>query len=454
MPLSFILIGALHTQSFGISTRRRPPLFDIPGPNEPPRQTVADDGTVVFANGSNGLKLLNGGESTWYPFPAALSAVISARGGIVVSHLQWPGGTDDRLYALNTASGAFTLLFKDGFGPDNIHTYADLFQPAISDDGGRVLFLMRDSASTPRQWLFVIGSDGNYPTQFGYAPEGYLEAALSGDGRIAFATTTYNRLVRFDLETGEMIELHPPSPWIGSITGGAVAGSQNIITGGGFATDSFAASTFPAPVALGGVQVQYGRSKSPIIEVKPDRLVVQIPWEASSSDLSRCNLFSFTNISITTAQQGPFEDVHRMFCVPLEQTGLGAIHASGRPVDADNPPQASEIITLFLTGLGPVFPPVPTGVPASADPLSALAGPIPCSLRTYGEDQLVTTFAGLAPGQIGVYKVDVQMPFFLMNPLFLMNPPQMSVTCIGGSVRVTQNLTATHVNEYDIDKDA
>jgi len=62
---------------------------------------VADDGTVVFADGSSGLKLLHGGENT--------------------------GGTDDRLYALNTASGAFTLLFKDGFGPDNIHSNSDLF---------------------------------------------------------------------------------------------------------------------------------------------------------------------------------------------------------------------------------------------------------------------------------------------------------------------------------------
>ena len=53
--------------------------------------------------------------------------MISAHDGIVVSHLQWPGGTDDRLYALNTACGAFTLLFKDGFGPDNIHSNSDLF---------------------------------------------------------------------------------------------------------------------------------------------------------------------------------------------------------------------------------------------------------------------------------------------------------------------------------------
>ena len=59
------------------------------------------------------------------------------------------------------------------------------------------------------------------------------------------------------------------------------------------------------------------------------------------------------------------------------------------------------------TGLGAVSPAVAAGTPTPASPLSATVTPVTANI---GGRTATVTFAGLAPGLIGVYQVNIIVP--------------------------------------------
>jgi uncharacterized protein (TIGR03437 family) len=71
-----------------------------------------------------------------------------------------------------------------------------------------------------------------------------------------------------------------------------------------------------------------------------------------------------------------------------------------------------EVMHVYMTGLGPVEPPVPTGVAAPAEPLAVATGfPKSCRLNGGGfSGDVEVVSAVLAPEQVGVYRVDIRLP--------------------------------------------
>jgi uncharacterized protein (TIGR03437 family) len=89
-----------------------------------------------------------------------------------------------------------------------------------------------------------------------------------------------------------------------------------------------------------------------------------------------------------------------------------ATHSDLRsPVTPASPARPGEIIPLYMTGLGPVDPPVATGAPGPSEPLASLVLPLRCSFP--GSENTPApeiVFAGLAPGLIGSYLVSLRVP--------------------------------------------
>ena len=89
--------------------------------------------------------------------------------------------------------------------------------------------------------------------------------------------------------------------------------------------------------------------------------------------------------------------------------GAGAIrhNATGALVMDQNPANAGEFVQIFAGGLGAVSPPVGNGQAAPPQPLSSTA--LPVTVTVNGVTAPVS-FAGLAPGFVGLYQVNAQVP--------------------------------------------
>jgi uncharacterized protein (TIGR03437 family) len=90
-------------------------------------------------------------------------------------------------------------------------------------------------------------------------------------------------------------------------------------------------------------------------------------------------------------------------------TGLAAIlHADYSLVDENKPAVPGEVVSIFLTGMGAVNPPVADGTAGGADPVSrTTASPL---YVLVGGQLAPLQFSGLAPGYPGLYQINVRLP--------------------------------------------
>jgi uncharacterized protein (TIGR03437 family) len=76
-------------------------------------------------------------------------------------------------------------------------------------------------------------------------------------------------------------------------------------------------------------------------------------------------------------------------------------------VTPTNPIHAGDDISIYAAGLGPTSPEVPAGFPSPGTPL---ASNLQLPDVTLGGIPLAVSFAGLAPGEIGVYQINARAP--------------------------------------------
>jgi uncharacterized protein (TIGR03437 family) len=85
-----------------------------------------------------------------------------------------------------------------------------------------------------------------------------------------------------------------------------------------------------------------------------------------------------------------------------------AVHATDYSLVApDNPARRGETIVIYATGLGPVNPPIGTGM--AADPQNLMFAANPVSV-VFGTERAAPMFAGLAPGFAGLFQINVTVP--------------------------------------------
>jgi uncharacterized protein (TIGR03437 family) len=76
-------------------------------------------------------------------------------------------------------------------------------------------------------------------------------------------------------------------------------------------------------------------------------------------------------------------------------------------VTSSNPVHLGDQIVIYLTGMGAVTPVVANGTPGPSNPLAmAIAPPV----VTLGGANLSVEYAGLAPGEVGVYQINAIVP--------------------------------------------
>jgi len=85
----------------------------------------------------------------------------------------------------------------------------------------------------------------------------------------------------------------------------------------------------------------------------------------------------------------------------------GTQNGDGTITGSDTAAPRGSVIAVYASGLGPVSPAIPQGTPAPTSTLSQTTMPV---TATIAGTPATVMFAGAAPGLIGVYQVNVQVP--------------------------------------------
>jgi len=176
---------------------------------------------------------------------------------------------------------------------------------------------------------------------------------------------------------------------------------------------SIASGTFPP--SLLGTAVMIGSTALPLDYVSPTQVNALLPFSLTPNTIASLTIqrsgTESVPIEVTIADLGP-----AIFAVNGVGTGQGAvtIATSGvlaAPVGAfpgSQPVKRGDYLAIYCTGLGAVNNTPADGAPApSSSPLATtLANPT----VTIGGVPAVVSYSGLAPGLVGLYQVNVQVP--------------------------------------------
>ena len=172
--------------------------------------------------------------------------------------------------------------------------------------------------------------------------------------------------------------------------------------------------------SLGGASVTFSgvSDPAPIFAAFPGQLNVQIPQELAGAMSATVQVT--VNGQVSPPQTVPLGPTSPgIFTIPAGGTGQGAIQiASSNPPTfaapqgsipgvSERPANIGESLTIFCTGLGAVMNPPATGAPAPGNPPRET---VTKPQVLIGGVSATVSFSGLAPGFVGLYQVNVQIP--------------------------------------------
>jgi uncharacterized protein (TIGR03437 family) len=168
--------------------------------------------------------------------------------------------------------------------------------------------------------------------------------------------------------------------------------------------------THTTPVAAGAAAELYGANfgsssnttvyingfQAPLLFTSAGQLDVQVPWETGGP------------VTIAVVVNGSPSNVINASVSQYAPVILAVTHTDGQSyVTSGNPAAANETIVVYATGLGPV-----TG--GMVDGQLALASPLQRTTQTpavtIGGVGATPSFAGLTPGYLGLYQINVPVP--------------------------------------------
>jgi len=346
------------------------------------------------------------------------------------------------------ANGVLTLNFAgtgdDGFAGDGgPAANAALADPAgvATDAAGNVYIAdpvnNRIRRVTPDGIISTIAG----VTKFGYSGDGgpALEAQMWSPHGVAVDAS--GNVYIADTENDVIRQLTPANPTITGVTN--AAGFQPRISPGALASvfgtglsNAIYKSAAPYPTSLGasslggsGVSVSVNGKAAPVFFVSPTQINFQVPWETAAG-----------TASVTVSVAGGASNT---VSVPVVSAGPG-LFVSGTSAIVQNaadyslngpshPAAAGSTIIAYLTGSGPVSPAATDGVAA---PLTSLMYATAPHSATIGSTAATVSFAGLAPGWVGLVQANVLVPAALAAGTYPLTVTIDGQTSNAGSISV------------------
>jgi uncharacterized protein (TIGR03437 family) len=219
-------------------------------------------------------------------------------------------------------------------------------------------------------------------------------------------------------------------------------GSLIAIFGANLAAAPAAASGLPLPTTLGGVSVTVnGTLAVPLIYVSDKQINAQLPYETpvGSATLS-VNGSAAVTFSVAASAPG---------ILTYGTNRAVAINQDGTLNSPDQPARPGGWVTVYMSGQGLVSPSVASG---AASPGNPAAQPMLPVAATIGKQSAGIMFAGLTPGAVGLFQVNLGIPRLASGdyPLIVSvgeaqsNAPLISVSADGSPVLSIVRTIAYH----------
>ena len=178
---------------------------------------------------------------------------------------------------------------------------------------------------------------------------------------------------------------------------------------------NMATSQIPLPTALGDSCLSINGAPVPLLFVSGQQINAQLPFNVSGNasltihtpgGISNNYLFSVQPAAPSVFQTGT--------AGPL--TGLATVVRAdnNQLITPTNPIHPKDTVIIYLTGMGSTLPAVDAGMPAPSSPLASAA--ITPSV-TLGGSAMTVLYAGLVPGEVGVYQINATAPDTLTQGL-------------------------------------
>ena len=318
--------------------------------------------------------------------------------------VQYSGIGDINLYVWSAAGTRSKLLERNCGGLANIDTTFDDSAPAM----------FNNACPAPGSRPFR----GNEPlaNSNGQNAFGFWRLGIENNGSSKTGTLTGYSISITGTVTG------PPA--IGpntvlstaSLEGGYVApGDQVNLFGVNLGpTDGIRAdATKNLPTSLGQTSVTFDGVAAPLYYVSDGVVQAQVPFGLALNSLTRIQVNTGSgsaapvNLPVFQTKPGIFTHDAGGHGQARAINQDGSVNGDGSITSSDKPAAPGSVLQVYATGLGPVDPTIPQGTPAPQGTLSKLTLPISA---TIGGRTATVTWAGAAPGQVGMYQVNVMVP--------------------------------------------
>jgi uncharacterized protein (TIGR03437 family) len=187
----------------------------------------------------------------------------------------------------------------------------------------------------------------------------------------------------------------------------AAPGGLITVFGTALSPTNQATSQIPLPTALAQSCLTVNGQPMPLIFVSSTQINAQMPFQAFGDVVIVEHTPGGTspNFNLVVPTNSPA--VFTGNAGPLTNVPIVVRQASNLLVTDSNPIHIGDNLTLYTTGLGAVSPVVGNGLPGPSQPLAqAVIQPT----VTLGGVNLIVGYAGLAPGEVGVYQINVTVP--------------------------------------------
>jgi uncharacterized protein (TIGR03437 family) len=354
-----------------------------------------------------------------------------------------------------------TAIFGNGLASQDINVY--LIVPKTSAAGANFRGGESAAGCTPSQLVLALRQlSGNFSSSVGWPQN--IEAQLfddcanpvssatvlasfsTGDTTLALSnvgagvySTTWNPS-NANPATVTITGIDPPLPMVTAAVPGTVAANSTpppsisaagVVNGASFgqngtvspgeiisvfgsplATAATGNSGLPLPTTLAGIKLSIGGIDMPLFFAGTGQVNAQVPTTLAPNTPTSLVARAFSGstetgdsvpVTITVAAVTPGIFIAAETTAPNQGAILN--NPASQLIDATNPATAGDVITIFSTGLGATTPGVATG---AQNPAGNTNSPVTVTFGTL--QPVAVQYAGLAPGFVGLYQVNVAVP--------------------------------------------